>query len=62
METISLVLAIAAAAVGATWAIRSKLGELEVALGKHAAEDASNFKALNDNVVQLKSRAKRGRS
>lgn len=53
-------LGLAAIGVGATWALRSKLGDIEVALGAHVARDDERHADLkaqvekhDDRIVKL---------
>lgn len=46
-----------AAIAGATWALRTKLGDIELALREHVVED----KAIHDKVIKLEDAAKEKR-
>ncbi len=59
MESILQTLAIAAAVIGATWTLRSKLGDIESALREHVASDATAFAALSNRVIKLEGRTRR---
>ncbi len=57
-ETLSLILALIGAITGAAWLIRSKLADIEIALGVHLEE----FKEFKGRVVRLEtSTAKKAR-
>jgi hypothetical protein len=56
---IAVIITIVLAAVGATWTLCWKLSGIESAFKEHAASDVAGFKALNDNVVQLKARTRK---
>jgi hypothetical protein len=52
MDTGTL-LTIAGLVIGATWALRSKLGDIEKALSAHVASDTQQFRALDARVTRL---------
>lgn len=52
-DNISLIITAIVTAGGATWAIRSKLSDLEKALGVHTAETTAELKALSSRVTRL---------
>lgn len=52
-DVTSLILAIVGSAVGATWAIRSKLTDIEVAFARHSAEDEQKHAAMNARILRL---------
>lgn len=55
-EWIGLISAILASAVGATWALRSKLSDIERALSEHVALDTSRFAAQDAKIIKLEKR------
>ena len=59
---------IAAMVVGATWVLRSKLGNVESAIGRlaekleaHVEKDTAEHKAVNARVIKLEGRSPRAR-
>jgi len=61
LELFTLVLTCAASAIGATWLLRSKLSDIEVAIKGHVESDEAIHKATDARVIKLEERAKRGR-
>lgn len=59
MENLGLIVTIAAAAIGATWALRTKLGDIEVAMAKHVEEDTQIHKSHEARVIKLEQRRRR---
>lgn len=59
METIVQLFVIVGSGIGATWAIRSKLSDIEVAIKQHVTEDKAEFHKLASRVIQLEERRKK---
>jgi hypothetical protein len=59
MTEILQVLTIAGAIGGATWALRTKLGDIELVLKEHVTNDSAKFQALEAKVTLLEGRTKR---
>lgn len=55
-EWIGLISAILASAVGATWALRSKLSDIERALSEHVASDTTRFASQDARIIKLEGR------
>ncbi len=51
-----LIVAILASAIGATWALRSKLGDIEKAMLEHVAADAAVHAAQEAKIFKLEGR------
>lgn len=49
-------LGVGATIVGATWALRTKLSDIEVALRGHVAEDKATFASHDARIIKLESR------
>jgi hypothetical protein len=52
-DFITLATTIAGSVIGATWLLRSKLGDIESALRAHIAESNQQFRGLRRRVSQL---------
>ncbi len=55
-ETLTLMGTMVTAVVSATWVLRSKLSDVEKALGTHAAHDEMRFSAQDARIVKLERR------
>lgn len=55
-------LGVIGAVVGATWALRTKLSDIEVALRGHVAEDIASFAAHDSRLKSLEQKAKTRRA
>lgn len=53
-EMIGLILTILVTAVGATWALRTKLSDIERALTEHVASDTARFAAQDAKIIEMK--------
>ena len=56
---IALISTIAVSAVGATWVLRSKLGDIECALRAHITANEHEFAQLTGRLVKLERRTMR---
>lgn len=53
--------ALAVTAGGATWALRTKLSDIELAIRGHIVEDKANHEAHEARIIQLEGRKARKR-
>ncbi len=49
-------MSIVGSAIGATWFLRSKLSDLEVAMKDHVATDLQKFEAQTARIIKLERR------
>lgn len=59
METISLVITVVGAVVGATWALRGSLSKIEAAIAGHVLEDKQIHAAHEARILKLEKRRSR---
>ena len=61
LEILSLVCSGALTAAGATWALRSKLSEIQTALSTHVAKNEMEHFQLDARILKLEAPARRKR-
>jgi hypothetical protein len=59
--TLEYLVGFAVTVVGATWVLRSKLSDIEKALGGHVERDEERHRADNARIVRLEEWKDRGR-
>jgi hypothetical protein len=58
-STAYYVVAIIGSVIGMTWALRTKLADIEVAVKGHIAEDKIEHESVNARIIKLESRRRK---
>lgn len=59
MQHLDLIIGLITTSVGATWALRSKLTDIEKAIAGHIQEDSDIHKAQDAKILKLEKRGRR---